>query len=844
MRVFLCKRRMFLCKRSFRAAAGAAVAGVLVSLGAQSPAALGDSHSQAASHSPIVSLPGPPGFAMLGDSSAAAAAAPAVNGGAPAGGTSAPTIGTYIPPTVPSPGVDLPAGSGSIMPSMNIHYVFWLPTGDHFESDDAGDTNYENLLIQFAKDWGSNQYHNLLTQYNGTNGTIGNTVTYGGMWVDTSAYPHAGTTADPLQDGDIQKEVASAVSTNHWNEGLNDIVAVFTANGIHECNGSDCTFSETNGFCAYHKHFTDGSNDSMYAFMAFDNFTHVAAKPNLTCLPGGPYPNGDVSADSEINTLSHELAESQTDPHPNDTWTAPNPEGEIGDACNFFFSPRNDAGADVYLNGDGYVLQMLYSNAAHNCAIDLPTNGFCAGSVSQVCSPTNTFTKSVDNASPRVKSTINYTVTVNNTNDTGAETNATLSDTVPSGYAVTNVLAPNATTSSFTSSSVTVNYDTLPVHQQRTVTITATVPVQAGTTATNCAKLDGFDLLTTTAIVQQTTSPCASTTPVKIPTVVTYTGPTSGDYNDQATVSATLTDDLSNPLSGKTIVFKLNGTETCSGTTDLSGNASCKITPGETAGPYALTAAFNDATDPVYATSSTSPTFNVTLEEDTIAYTGPTVILAGGSGVTLSGRLLEDGTTPISGRTLKLGVGTQTCTGTTNGSGVASCPITFTGALGSEGLSASFTSDGYYQSSSDTTQTAIVFAFPTRGAFVLGDKTVAAATSTTNVTWWGDTWWKLNSLSGGTAPSAFKGFAGVVGLPTSTPPSSCGGNWATSTGNSPPPTSGVPSYMGVLVTKNVAQMGNSSVRGDTISIVVVKVAPGYGPSPSSHGTGTIVAVYC
>jgi hypothetical protein len=62
---------------------------------------------------------------------------------------------------------------------------------------------------------------------------------------------------------------------------------------------------------------------------------------------------------------------------------------------------------------------------------------------------------------------------------------------------------------------------------------------------------------------------------------MTYTGATSGDYNDAATVSAlgtvlfgdTLTDDLSNPLSGKTIRFTLNATETCSASTDGSGNA-------------------------------------------------------------------------------------------------------------------------------------------------------------------------------------------------------------------------------------------------------------------------------
>jgi len=54
------------------------------------------------------------------------------------------------------------------------------------------------------------------------------------VWVDTgTAYPHAGTTADPLTDANIQAEVHNAVTTNGWTEDVNHIVAVFkeTASG-------------------------------------------------------------------------------------------------------------------------------------------------------------------------------------------------------------------------------------------------------------------------------------------------------------------------------------------------------------------------------------------------------------------------------------------------------------------------------------------------------------------------------------------------------------------------------------------------------------------------------------
>ena len=374
-----------------------------------------------------------------------------------------PIVASYTHAPTPNPSNDLSPGSGDVMPTTTIYYDFWLPTGLHYEADAAGDTNYENLLIRFAQDLGGSQYHNLVTQYSGTNGTVSNTVTYGGAWTDTSAYPHAGTTGDPLTDGDIQTEVHNAFAANpSWTEDINHIVAVFTANGIQECMGGTCTFTGGGkGFCAYHDHFSDGGNDSIYAFMAFDNFTHVAG---YTCVAGqtsgdndpnrSNYPNGDVSADAEINTFSHELIEAETDPHPNDTWTGPN--GEIGDACNFNFTPRNSIGADVYLNGDPYIVQQEYSNAAHTCAVDLPTNGFCPTAVSNVCAPVTSYTKVVDVANPRIGSTVTYTVTLTNSSDTGAESNLTATDSVPAGYSISGLSAPGSTSSSFTSATATV----------------------------------------------------------------------------------------------------------------------------------------------------------------------------------------------------------------------------------------------------------------------------------------------------------------------------------------------------------------------------------------------------
>ena len=49
--------------------------------------------------------------------------------------------------------------------------------------------------------------------------------------------------------------------------------------------------------------------------------------------------------------------------------------------------------------------------------------------------------------------------------------------------------------------------------------------------------------------------------------------------------------------------------------------------------------------------------------------------------------------------------------------------------------------------------------------------------------------------------------------------------------------------MGVIVTTHVTKSG-STIAGDTVHIVVVKVNPGYTGNPINPGTGTIVATLC
>jgi hypothetical protein len=125
---------------------------------------------------------------------------------------------------------------------------------------------------------------------------------------------------------------------------------------------------------------------------------------------------------------------------------------------------------------------------------------------------------------------------------------------------------------------------------------------------------------------------------------------------------------------------------------------------------------------------------------------------------------------------------------------------------------------------------------PTPTSFVIGDRSAVVGKK---VTFWGAQWAKSNSLSGGSAPSSFKGYANMPG----TNPPACGGTWKSNPGNSSGPPDSVPSLITVIVSSKVTQSG-SMISGNIPEIVTVKTDPGYGPSPGHAGTGTVVAVNC
>ena len=279
------------------------------------------------------------------------------------------------------------------------------------------------------------------------------------------------------------------------------------------------------------------------------------------------------------------------------------------------------------------------------------------------------------------------------------------------------------------------------------------------------------------------------------------------------------------------------------------GHTSSGTVTGPTGGPFTVTGSHQYAEEGNYTVSvkvtdvggsTTSASGTATVADAPITATCSTSAVSPQSFSGTVASLSDDNTgAPASDftATINWGDGSSTSNGTVTGSG-GSYTITGTHSYGSTGyynITTTVTDDGGSHSVTSPCKVLIYAFAPGGGAFAIGNGNSANGTA---VTFWGAQWWKLNTLSGGSAPAAFKGYALSPKVP------SCGTPWSTDPGNSAPPPAGpLPAYMGVIVTSATSQSG-SQISGNTPHIAIVKTDPGYAPNPGHAGTGTVVTQVC
>jgi hypothetical protein len=736
-------------------------------------------------------------------------------------------------PLVTPPDLLQNPGNGEIMPTTNTHLIFWLPAGFHY-NDSGGDAAYETAMQTFFKDVGGSQILNTTTQYPGNNGTPADTSTYVDSLVDTTAFPHSGAdVAHAVTQGDLNTEVFNDINAQGWSYGLSDMYFVFLPDDVVDCDNT-LTSCNTNKYCAYHTYgWKNGSDTPSNDFIWADIPVNLGTYTSGGC--GNSNVTGDSQADTTLSSVEHEMMEAITDPRLNAWQDSTGGAGENGDKCNRNMGVANASSTTTnnFLGsgfGDFFRIQREWSNAAalatsagNGCAASYTTTG----SHVEVPAPTsgdltNTVTESTIQGNNG--DLLHYHASFHNPSNQDDAFSVSATHNFPAGV--------SGTGSSFLGD--------LAPHQTASANFTGTVtggPLLAGTVLTENVTF-GFDDSTETA-APTILSGDATTTVVNTAPTLNLPGAQSQDYHDPLSFGISASD----PDSGDTETLNASGLPAGLSFTD-NGDRTGTVSGTITAPPGVYIATFS-ADDGHHLTPTTGTVqITVTKEETTTTYTGPTVV-AQGFPVTLKAQLLEDGTTaPVpSGQTVTLQIGAQSCAATVDALGNAQCTVAaVTAPLGTSiPISATFAGDTYYLPSS-ATSTAVVFAFPATGDFVLGDLSVASAGPTTPLTWWGANWPPLNSLSGGAAPTSFKGFASTL---TPSSPPACGGMWTSRTGNSPPPivAAGIPSYMGVLVSSSVGQNGNG-IFGNVTKIVVVKTNAGYDSNPGHPGTGTYVATYC
>lgn len=170
-----------------------------------------------------------------------------------------------------------------------------------------------------------------------------------------------------------------------------------------------------------------------------------------------------------------------------------------------------------------------------------------------------------------------------------------------------------------------------------------------------------------------------------------YLGATTGTFDTPATLSASLTDEFGQAVSGRTVTFKVGSTTVGTSTTGPTGMASLGYTPGLPAGPYATEVSF--AGDGLYAAASASGSITIVPTATSVTYTGALSGLPNKT-VTLSATLKDASGTALSGKIITFALGSQTVTAPTDPTGVATTTLQLGQKNGTYSLTATYAPTG------------------------------------------------------------------------------------------------------------------------------------------------------
>ena len=230
----------------------------------------------------------------------------------------------------------------------------------------AYETGVNGFLQDVAHDsGGANNVYSAATQYSDNTGSIAYNQTFGGTYVDTSAFPSNGcttVTATCLTQAQLVTEISSALTANGWTASGSNLFIILLPADVDTCfDGNPNDGCASNAFCAYHSI----SSSLIYAVEPF-NASFTCSGAGELSNPQG-FPNGP-EIDETVNTTSHETNEAITDPNLGGGWYS-SQGNENGHLCAWWFgAPLGTVNSQPYnqvINGHDYSLQQEFSNAAN-----------------------------------------------------------------------------------------------------------------------------------------------------------------------------------------------------------------------------------------------------------------------------------------------------------------------------------------------------------------------------------------------------------------------------------------------------------------------------------------------
>lgn len=343
-----------------------------------------------------------------------------------------------------------------------------------------------------------------------------------------------------------------------------------------------------------------------------------------------------------------------------------------------------------------------------------------------------------------------------------------------------------------------------------------------------------------------TADPCPVPTmpPPPSQTVLIYTGPGTGEFNDTLTLSVQLTDANGVPLAGRSLTLGF-ASQTFLATTDNNGIATVNIPAAPAPGSIPLTAAFAGETN--FQPAQMTANITIDREETAILYTGSTLL---GTVVPqqVSAVLTDPASgVPIANETVTFRVGAVQAQGVTNAQGVATTTLTL-GAdqtSGPTAIQVSFAGDTQYKPSLTGTQVTVYLST----SFVVWGGNQGGVHLGQDVNFWGHSWADQVISGNFTANPSFKGFADPVNqVHVCEAGAGSGGPlddqcWHSKPGNSFPPPVTVPAFIEVMISTAITKHG-SEIFGNIAAAAVCQVdpTPVYGPDPGKPGFCKLVAV--